>query len=199
MRNLAALGYGLLIWLLGAALAQAACITHSNSTNIGGASAAFSIINGLASTGDPHVTFNLPPQSIRADGTPDGNTYASSAISNGGSAQTLPNHVRFALNVLLSGQLISWQVDSSQPLRCIACPDNVTMPFSAFGWTVNRSAETVGSQPANGRFNNGIQTWLNINFIPGGVESRVNMQFDFLNDRVYPAGQYTGEFYVVGR
>jgi hypothetical protein len=91
---------------------------------------------------------------------------------------------------------VAWQTDSATPLSCTNCASSVTMPFSALGWAANRAPESVGTPPANGRFNDGQQTWL---VAPPNTETVVNLQFDFLNDKVYPAGVYQGEFQTIGR
>lgn len=175
---------------------QAACTTNPTATYISGQPVAFSIINGLATGGTPAVTFNLPGNALG-----DGNNYVSTSVSNAGSTQTLPDHVRFRLNVLAIAGIrpVTWQVDSSQPLICTTCSSSVTLPFSQLGWTVNRSPESLGPAPANARFNNSTQTWLTTPSSLTGADSLINLQFDFLNDRVYPAGRYEGEFYTVAR
>lgn len=185
-----------LLLLTGLQEVKAACTTHPTAIFIGGQPVAFSIINGLATGGTPAVTFNLPGNALG-----DGNYYVSSSVTHAGSAQTLPNHVRFRLNVLAIAGIrpVTWQVDSSQPLVCTTCSGSVTLPFAQLGWTVNRSAESVGPAPANARFNNSTQTWLTTPSSLSGADSLINLQFDFLNDQVYPAGRYEGEFYTVAR
>lgn len=176
--------------------AHAACTTHPTATFIGGQPVAFSIINGTAEGGTPAVTFDLPGNALG-----DGNNYVSTSVSNAGSTRTLPNHVRFRLNVLAIAGIrpVTWWVDSSQPLVCTTCTSSVTLPFAQLGWTVNRSAESIGPAPANARFNNSTQTWLTTPSSLSGADSLINLQFDFLNDRVYPAGRYEGEFYTIAR
>lgn len=187
---------GILLLLTGFEMAQAACTTHPTATFVGGQPVAFSIINGIASGGTPTVTFNLPGNTLG-----DGNHYVSTNVSNAGSMQTLPNHVRFRLNVLAIAGIrpVTWTVESSQPLVCTTCSSSVSLPFSQLGWTVNRSTESVGPAPANDRFNNSTQTWLTTPSSLSGADSLINLQFDFLNDRVYPAGRYEGTFYTVAR
>ncbi|WGZ94726.1 MAG: hypothetical protein QJT81_01665 [Candidatus Thiothrix putei] len=152
----------------------------------------FSIINGLATNPAPEIIFNLP-----GDRLGDGNNYVSSNVLNRGGVNTLPNHVRFRLHVTeRTTRSIVLQADSSDPLSCTTCTSSVTMPFSALGWTVNRATESTGLTVANGRFNNGQQTWM---VSPPKTESIVNLEFDFLNSKVYPAGVYKGEFKTIGR
>lgn len=152
----------------------------------------FSLINGIDISPTPEISFNL-----LGDRLGDGNTYVSSSVQNGGGVNTLPNHVRFRLHVTeRTTRSVALQTDSSTPLSCATCASSVSLPFSALGWRVNRSTESKGLTVASGRFNNGQQTWM---VSPPNTESIINLQFDFLNNTVYPAGVYTGEFNTIGR
>lgn len=149
------------------------------------------LANGIVNQPIPEIIFDLPSNSIGSGGR-----IISTTVNNRGGNQTLTNHVRFRLSVSnKTTRRIVMSADSTTPLSCTTCSSSVTIPFSKIGWQENNANETKGSAPADGQFNNGIQTWVSANPKDDHV---FNLQFDFLNDTIYPAGTYTGEFRTRG-
>lgn len=149
------------------------------------------LVNGVVNQPIPEIVFDLPGNSL---GT--GGRIVSTTVNNRGNSNTLANHVRFRLTALNSStRRILMSANSSTPLTCTTCSSSVAIPFSKIGWQENPTNETKGSVPADGQFNNGSQTWISAN---PKDDSIFNLQFDFLNDTVYPAGTYTGTFHTRG-
>lgn len=181
--------YHLLGWAtlfaLSSNAAYAQCWLNNNDNN----RANYFLVNGIINQPDPEIIFDLPGNSLGSGGW-----ISTSRIINPG-ANNRPDEVRFRINTQAmpnKGPLVLMAVDSSAPLSCINCASRVTIPLSKIGW---QAAGNTGNTPSDGSFNNGQQTWL---AAPANTDHLFFMQFDFLNDTVYPAGTYKGEFYTQG-
>lgn len=157
--------------------------------NSDGGEAEYFLVNGRNKLPDPEIIFDIPGSSIG-----DGGSIAPTTINNPGSAGR-PDKVRFRLD---TQQMPSWfgpltlYADSSSELVCANCSSSVTIPFSKISWLTE---QRQGNSPANGQFNDGQMVWINA---PYDTNNVFFLEFNFLNDTVYPAGTYNGEFLTRG-
>lgn len=160
--------------------------------------AEYFLVNGRINKPTPEIVFDIPGSNIGGGGR-----IASTLVNNSGNASR-PNEVRFRLSTKKLAQTnngngggenrsINLYVDSTSPLTCTNCAGTVTIPLSKIGWQT--SSTNGSSAPADGQFNNGQQFWLNAQ---EGEDHIFFLEFDFLNDTVYPAGTYTGAFHTQG-
>lgn len=149
------------------------------------------LVNGLINKPEPEAVFDVQGDQVGA-----GNLLLTTTVNNKGGNKTLANHMRFRLRVKSSSSGgVTMYADSSAGLSCVNCAGSVSIPFSKIGWTVGSASETRGSQPASAYFNNGTQTWITGN---RNTDSVFNLQFNFMNDTIYPAGTYKGTFQTRG-
>lgn len=166
------------------------------------------LVNGSDDVLIPEIVFDVPENRLG-----DGNIVISDTVNNGGSSQTLANHVRFRLQVarktLLDLDLIDGVTlfaDSSTGLSCTNCASSVTIPFSKIGWNSSIATESRGLSPTPGTFSGGTQQWLfaakpllpTLPVLPIENNNVFNLQFHFANDEIYPAGTYKGQFLTRG-
>ncbi|MCB1638514.1 MAG: hypothetical protein KDI15_06685 [Thiothrix sp.] len=148
------------------------------------------LVNGFLNRAVPEVHF-LVPGDVVGNGTVI-TPYSTVAAGGGG---TPPNHVRFRQQVKRNTRTIAMQVDSSGVLQCTNCSTTASIPLSKLSWTVDPGTSSGSAVPTNGRFNNSVQTWITSQ---PGDDSTFNLQFDFMNDTIYPAGTYEGVFLTRG-
>lgn len=168
-----------------ASQAQAQCWLNNTDNN----KADYFMVNGLINLADPEIIFDLPGDSLG-----NGSYIPTSSILNPGN-DNRPDEVRFRLDTQdmpNKNSSVVMSAYSGTPLTCTNCSSTVNIPLSKIYW---QSSLNTGSQPADGNFNGGLQTWITA---PAKTNNLFFLQFDFLNDTVYPAGTYTGEFYTRG-
>lgn len=149
------------------------------------------LVNGRWHTPSPEITFKVP-----GSGVGNGIPVIPDSISFAGNNRTLANHVRFRLAVKKkSATGARMYMDSSTPLSCTNCASTVSIPFSTISWTEGNATETKGNTPGDGQFADGVQS-----LIYGAQKSDniFNLQFNFANSQVLPAGIYEGEFLTRG-
>lgn len=139
----------------------------------------------------PEVIFKVPGASVG-----NGIAVSPDSVINDGNGNTLPKHLRFRLRVhRRSSTGVRMYMDSGLPLSCTTCASAVNVPFSKISWTEGTATETTGITPGNGQFNDGVQSLI---YAGSNTNNIFNLQFNFANDTVLPAGVYTGEFLTRG-
>ncbi len=154
------------------------------------------LVNGKNKKPAPEILFKVP-----GAGVGDSSLVLPDTITNAGNPATLNKHVRFRLGVRDESTTgVRMYFDSSAPLNCVGCSSNVSIPFTKFSWTVGSgdANNTGGPQPSAGAFTGGEQSMIYVaesNHTLGAF----NLQFNFMNDEVYPAGTYKGTFFSRGK
>ncbi|HPQ94472.1 MAG: hypothetical protein KDI44_05400 [Thiothrix sp.] len=179
---------GRVVWVLAGLLGlsppgQAACWMDSGWPN-----ADHALVNGFLDQAVPEIHFLVP-----GDAVGNGMTIAPSAIVNSGIAA--PDQIRFRHLLRLKSRAVAMQVDSTQALQCTSCSMGASIPLSRLSWSVDTGTSTGSAVPADGSFNNSVQTWITSQ---PGDDSTFNLRFDFMNDTIYPAGTYEGQFLTRG-
>lgn len=164
----------------------AACVVDQNLGN-----ATHFLVNGLINKPVPEAVFNISSERLG-----DGSIIPTTTVNNPGGSKTLTNHMRFRLNVKNKSRTpMAMIADSSAGLSCVDCASSVVIPFSKVSWAVGSAIETKGPQPVAAAFNAGQQTWITAD---PKQDSVFNLQFNFKNDAIYPAGTYKGTFLTRG-